>query len=233
MPNNTRLILGAGLLAGAALAVAVGAYHYSTGSGQASYALKVNGTTFSPGDIATRVVGNSLFATALAGNHGVTVNGDGLDEAGTVQSLVLESVEVQEAARRGLTCSSTEAANIEATQVAVGMQNSSTAEDQILASAVSFGLVPADYLRTPEAHRTPDAADAVAAYLASPQLAQAALQECKIGKLFAQVRQAARAKGEDSTGAEQDVATLRRQLLSQATVTGPALTPAPTATPTP
>lgn len=84
-----------------------------------------------------------------------------------------------------------------------------------------------DYLRTPEPDRTPETSDALATYLPSPQLAEAATRQCLIDKLSAQVRQAATAKGETRAEAQADVDHLRSDLVARAIISGPAAPPGP------
>ena len=202
-------------------ALGFGVYQYST-SGESAYALRVNGKQFTPGDVATQVAFARVAATAEAASFP-----DAKVNAGDViRSFIEQEVQVQEAERRGLTCSPAEASAQEATQVARGIAGGQT--DAVLISAVGLGLVPPDYLRTPAAQRTPSTADALAAYLASP--AATDVRDCEIGKLYAQVR--AQHKGEPAPTAEAAIGALRDQLVHDASVDGPALTPTPEATAT-
>jgi hypothetical protein len=212
--------------------VGFGIYRHTT-SGQSAYALSVNGKHFSPGDIATRVSQSERFATALAYDPSATPNTPG-NQRSTVGDLVRQEVEIQEAQRRGLTCTQPEASSAEATQIATAEKYGD--QDLLLAAAASFGIVPPDYIATPEALRTPATSDAIAAYIASPGLAAATLRNCEAAKLLAQVRAQAKANGRNDSQAEATVIALNNSLIQDASVDGPALTvtpPTPDATPTP
>jgi SurA N-terminal domain len=208
MPRKT--ILAVSMLAVLAVAGGIIGYRY-TASSQVQYALKVNGTTYSPGDVATRVARAQRIASASA--HAPGTHTVGNSAAQVVQSLINEALELQEAQRRGISCSQTEAHDQQATFVAGAVSGGQT--QAILIAAVGVGIVPAGYLDLPEAQRTPATNGVIAAYLSST--AEYDPNGCIIGKLFGQVRQGA--AGGDPIG------DLQRRLLAAATIQGPALTP--------
>ncbi len=214
------------LIAAVLLAVGFGVYHYYTASGQPAYALKVNNQTFSPGDMATRVaLAQGLAAATKRYSPNAAI--PDTSQATIAQIMVTQTLELQEAQRRGIACTQVEADAQDATVIAEGASHGQT--NDILATAAGLGLVPLNYLDRPVAARTPDANSVIAAYLSDPRITAASLRNCTIGKLFAQVRQQAggRQKG------EQAITDLQTRLRAAATIDGPALTPQAAATATP
>lgn len=207
---HRRIIAAISAVAVLAVAGGVIGYRY-TASSQAQYALKVNSTTYSPGDVATRVARAQRIASAsthVPGTHTVSTS-----EGHVIQSLINEALELQEAQRRGISCSGNEAHDQQATYVAGAVSGGQT--QAILIAAVGVGIVSASYLDLPEAQRTPATGEAIAAYLSSPP--EYDPSGCIIGKLFGQLQQGA--AGGDPIG------DLQTRLRAAATIQGPALTP--------
>lgn len=197
-----------------ALSAALGFFIYrsATSQSQQQWVLRINGTPIS----AQRWAGFLTRVSVVRQTINPSWNPP------PVKLFEDEALELQEARRRGITCSTQDAQ----TQLQDNLRLAGS--ESFLAAVIASGFAPVGYDKTPAALRTPDTSVVIETYMRDPNVIRMAQDVCTIGRLFAQVRGPAfNMQGVDP--AAELVATLE----ANATVevgTVPTFPPVPTAT---
>jgi len=199
------------------------------------YAVKVNGTRITEAQVADAVRARQRVAEVLkiAGSTGAATPAAGetdparefarppsTDRGVVVQQLIEDELMVQEARRRGFTCSQEEATEQTRRMSAIGGPQ----DLQVIASAaVASGMADPSYLLTPEAARTPSTRDLNATYVADPKVVGVMVRSCQISKLYSTLGDSSPTGAVPFGGGANDTRTqaieqLRADLLSQATI---------------